>query len=416
MAEIERLLRLPMTLMLATVFVLLVLCLQAYNPSWSYHLLSDVGVYTQRAYGFLQKGSWSGIGLNEYQPGALYFFLLPVVLTYLGLGYLDGMVFLNALLLAAHIFLIYRAGGWKSAVIALILFIASGPILFYRFEVFVSFLVLDAFLLWRRKLFFLSGVMLGWATVVKIYPVLLLPVLLIVIVRKRQFLGAAWLAGGFAIGFFIFIFAFLISGGVLESFLSSLRFHSLKPIGIESTGGVLLMLNSLFLGGSLEPVNAYGIHGLAGETFKNTFTFVTAAIVTIVLGVQIFAKNYSLEFSLLIGLLLLLVLVFFSTNFQPQYLFWPVGFIALLPMGNTSRLKIFMVAFLYGALLLFEQFIYPLGYTEYLTVFYSQGFQPSLVTFAVLGKIFFLWVLLLIFTEVVKAGRKRESVHSVHLN
>ena len=59
----------------AVALALWALWAQANHDGWIGHLRIDPVVYQARASAFLDSGSWAGLGTNEYQPGALWFFV-----------------------------------------------------------------------------------------------------------------------------------------------------------------------------------------------------------------------------------------------------------------------------------------------------------------------------------------------------
>lgn len=370
----------------ATFVTLAVLWELAYHPAWEYHISVDVGVFAQRAYAFAQTGSWGEIGDNEYQPGALYFFLIPLAFNFLGFGYSQIFIFLNLCLLFAHILLLWRFGGAISAWLGLLFMLAAGPILLYRFEALVSLLVLGSFLFYRKKVLFASGLALGLATAVKIYPLLFVPLLF---KTGRKFFSVFILVTlGFLSGLGILLGSFFLQGGTREALLASFAVHSLKPVGLQSVAGAGMIIWSLVSGGNLEPVNAYGIHGLGGQGIKDVFNLVLVALFAWFWGmIFFFAKTLTEKGLLLANLLTLLLLLVFSTNIQPQYLFWPAGIIALLPAIGLPERRVLVICGLYSLMLILEQLVYPLGYTDFLTFFYSGASQPALLSFALASKL-----------------------------
>ena len=62
-------------LALATGAVCWLLWFQATHALWYPHIAVDPLVYWNRAIGFHENGgTWASMGMNEYQPGALWFF------------------------------------------------------------------------------------------------------------------------------------------------------------------------------------------------------------------------------------------------------------------------------------------------------------------------------------------------------
>ncbi|MCH8748727.1 hypothetical protein IH781_03165 [Patescibacteria group bacterium] len=100
-------------LLVASAAVAAVLFNQAWHPLWQGHLQTDIIVHHQQVQEYLKTGSWSNISYKEYQPGALWFFLVPHALAAFQndySGYLSGTLLLNTLLLVAHALLLIRYG------------------------------------------------------------------------------------------------------------------------------------------------------------------------------------------------------------------------------------------------------------------------------------------------------------------
>lgn len=210
-------------------------------------------------------------------------------------------------------------------------------------------------------------------------------------------------------GLLFFPGLYLLSGGTTAEIIHSLEFHSLKPVGIESFAGLLLILQNLFLGTDLIPINAYGIHGLSGDLIKELFGLILAISVLLTWGVNITARKAVNPEKLLIlsSLTILLFLLIFSTNFQPQYLFWPLIFVCLLLKVGVLPVRVLQISGLYFIMLVLEQFVYPLGYSDFLTIFYQGASQPGLFAFAIAGKLILIIITVLVLREFVSEVRLR---------
>ena len=80
------------------IVVIAILFYQAQIPLWKNHLQVDVVTFFNRAKYFFTSCSWTGLQINEYQPGALLFFLVPLLIvgskaSYL--AYLNVFIFLD---------------------------------------------------------------------------------------------------------------------------------------------------------------------------------------------------------------------------------------------------------------------------------------------------------------------------------
>ena len=140
-------------LLAITTLVLFFLVTLAYNQSWRYHLDVDVwGFYYPRLVHFLDNLSFAGIGENEYFPGAMFFFLIPGLALLFGPNnaqtYLAGLITVNILTIIILLYL-YRRHNHFSPLIFLAILLFSGPIFFFRHDLFVSLVVILSLLLWK---------------------------------------------------------------------------------------------------------------------------------------------------------------------------------------------------------------------------------------------------------------------------
>ena len=205
----------------------------------------------------------------EYPPG---FFLVALPPALPGFG-LDGyrLVFscLMALLLTAGLLSAIRTGRalrpelppepvWEAALLALLL----GTIAVRRFDAIVA-LSLCVFLegCLRRKPV-LSGLALGVGLVTKIVPVLVVPLAVIhwgALRRWRELAIAALVSSGVVL---VVGGPFLLLAG--DRLLDLLRYHSARPLEVESTGAALLTFGRFFDPRSAWRVAAYGFDNVVG--------------------------------------------------------------------------------------------------------------------------------------------------------
>lgn len=376
---------------LGTGLVLFILLLQARHPLWSTHLSTDVGVFAQRAATFVTRGSWAALERNEYQPGALFFFLVPQALARLGIPYLSGFFLVNAVLLALHVILLKHLGGAKAAWAGLLLFLAAGPISYFRFELFVSFLVLLAFWVWLARPLW-GGILLGFAAGVKVYPFFLLPVLWI----HRS--SAAWrgtvrVTIGFFIGLLAVLTAFFSAGGNIASLVGSFTYHLEKPVSMESPIATLAVATGRLTGAELQPVNAYGIHG-----FSLPSSVPRLALLGLILslgffyGFAMWRTGTHPSRAALPALGVLSSLLVWLTGLQPQYLLWPIAFAALLS-ATSGRFLGTVIAGLHALALVSEQVLYPVYYSEFLDIFYERtsALLPLTMLFLSTGSLILLY-------------------------
>jgi len=363
-------------LSLAAAALCWLLLFQAGSELWYSHLVVDPVVYWHRAASFHDGGgSWAQMGMNEYQPGALWFFA-SVMAVAGGKCEFDTffpvLLWTNIVLLVAHVLLARVFVSVRAAWLTLFFAVLVGPILLCRFELLVSLLVLGAWLLWRRAFFLSAGFLLGAATATKVYPLLLVPLLCIAAWRESgpvRGIGAlaAWTAGGLAV-----TGALMATGGSIDGILASLQFHFDKPFGVEGLLGSGIPLLQGLLGIPLRLAPRNGIHGfesdlgaLATLLLEWCWLPAVAAIVWIILR-QPRAERCAdpAAIFVLIGAYVLL-----GKLTAPQYAWWALPFLALASKRWMSQTRwIFLLSLLAFSLVL-AQSVYPLNYSEFLECF-----------------------------------------------
>jgi glycosyl transferase family 87 len=213
----------------------------------------------------------------EYPPGATLMFVLPAIPVVVGDSteaaswtpvndagrlYYHGFLSLVFLLVAAMLVLTaltLTAMRRPARTVALALaVVASSPLLIgqvlpERFDVFPAALTTAALAASVREHYRLGGAMLGLGAAVKIYPVLLLPVLVIVVIRQRGLREAIFVAGA-AVGVAAAVFAPFAILSFHRTF-ESLRIQFQGGLQIESfTSSVLVMT-----GHALEKLTVLGL-------------------------------------------------------------------------------------------------------------------------------------------------------------
>ncbi|MEX1997423.1 MAG: glycosyltransferase family 87 protein [Candidatus Andersenbacteria bacterium] len=381
---------------LLLVLVLTILVTQAYHPSWRSHLQVDVVVFQMRALHFLQQGTWANVGYNEYQPGALWFFAWLAWLTPTPFNfdaYLTVVVLVNLGLILAHGYFFSRYGHRYALLFFAILVGAMGPILFYRFELIVSLLVLIAWRFFQKKNFPLAATLLGLACAIKVYPVILLPLFMAEAVARRQMRNIIWTVEFFALGLVLPVVLFIALGGSLSETLTSVNVHQLKPVGLEGLWGTLITLGQQIAGIPLRITPSYGVHGftpdLPGLTtgFLNNFWLLPYGVTLAYIYWRGRQRGYS---DAGLAFMLILVFVFFSKVLNPQYLWWYISFLPLVPLAWYDRGRWSLIILTACLSLVITQVIYPVRYSEFLDWFNGRGSNPATFYLSILRNVLIL--------------------------
>jgi len=371
-------------LIFSTTALVWLLWSRAYNPNWHGHLQIDPIVYQARAVSFLENNSWSNIGTNEYQPGALWFFAA----TACGLedprnfdSFLKGLFVANTILLCLHILLAAVFGEKHSPWLMLILSAATGPILLFRFELLVSFFVLTGWLLWKKGHLNSCGIFLGFAMATKVYPVLLAPILLVDAWRTGKAKKSASILCAVAFGLFGTVFSVAIFGSQSQELISSIRFHVDKPFGIDGLLGSIIPVLQKVLGIPLRMAPRNGIHGFDSDLGAplTTALILISFIITLAVMVLVIFEQRKKIFPSSGGLFVLFgAFVGLGKLMAPQYTWWAVSLLPLVSACWLSKLQwAGLMGFLVSSLII-GQIVYPLNYSEFISIFSKDPLENSL--------------------------------------
>lgn len=362
-------------LLVALGLLLWLLRAQACHPLWYEHLAVDPVVYQTRALSFADSGSWSHIGTNEYQPGALWFF---VAVAGLSRAPHDFDVFLNALfavnllLIAAHVALAAACGPPRAPWLMLLFAAACGPILLCRFELVVSLLVLGAWVFWRRGRYVTAAALLGIATATKVYPVLLAPLLVACAWREGGWKKAAATTASWGGACLLVAGSYFAAGGRWADLALSLRFHFDKPFGIDGTLGTLIPVAQWAAGIPLRMASRNGIHGFECDLgAAGNFAASWAAFAAVSFAVALLARRRSILALGEAGALFVILGIFIGAGklMAPQYLWWAAPFVPLASPGWFGRRGALAVYACVALCLLLSQYIYPLRYSDLIACF-----------------------------------------------
>jgi len=370
------------SLALATLAVMWVLWTQVHDPRWQSHIVVDPVVYWQRATSFFaHDGSWSGLKVNEYQPGALWFFAAVGSAT--GAPgefdpFLKGLFVANLLLLAGHVVLARFCGPAISPWLMLFFALLTGPLLLCRFELLVSLLVLGAWALWARGCLSPASFLLGMATATKIYPVLLVPFVVCSAWQQGRWRAAVrvlafWMAGGFLV-----VGTLGMWGSPWRDVRAALQFHFDKPFGIEGLLGSGIPLVQWLLGIPLRMAPRNGIYGFESDLGAvATFLLQWSWVVAVAAVVFLVWRRRRADLWSEPGVLFVLFgwYVVLGKLMAPQYTWWAVPFLALTEpswLGPRCRAAVILLV---GGSLVLGQVVYPLNYSEFLAGFNGEYFR-----------------------------------------
>jgi len=378
---------------------LVALLWQALHPAWYSHMSIDTNLFYLRSKEFVAQGNFSQLEFNEYQPTAnLYILSLSPLLNLRddSLLYRYGFFGLGLIFLVL-IGLIYKKIDKKANLLAYcLILLATGPIVLFRFEAFVAWLILLAILFWKQKWYMASGVVLGVVTMAKVYPVLLVPYFIVLLFRngrgptslRERILKVIGYLTFYILGMVGITFIYLLIVKVdLAHVLAGFDFHTKKTVYIDSVwASIIGIYTKLTQGRFPGRFNGYGIVGLAHADhplplwFFNYFWIVP---VTAFYGWLMKRLNNKYKFDARVVMTIILLFLVTNKGVAPQYLLW---FSLLFPLVTIKRsalskknegrplfnlwwIDLGLIA--YASLV--TQYIFPLHYSEFAGDFYSTG-------------------------------------------
>jgi uncharacterized membrane protein len=302
----------------------------------------------------------------EYPPGALPVFWLPT------LGPADHYASIFEALMAvcavAMLALVLRAlvsldaSATRLLVVAVLvgLFpLALGSVVLSRYDLWPAALTVAALAAVLGGRDRLGLAVLGLAVTAKIYPLVLLPPILVYVARRRGGREAAAGFGVFALVLALVVLPFLIAapGGLVDSLQRQLQ----RPLQIESLGASILLAAHRL--GLYEPtvVSTFGSQNLEGslpDALALAQTLVQAAALVAVW--LLFARGPATPERLVVACAgSVVVFVVFGKVLSPQFLVWLVPLVPL-AAGRTGL----TVAALLGAALVTTHLWFPTRYWD----------------------------------------------------
>lgn len=281
----------------------------------------------------------------EYPPGALAAIVPPALGSPGEHTYAARFAWAMLALLAVTILVLARRP--RAAYLVALAPLVLGPVVVKRYDVLPMLLTLVALELALRRRYAWAGAALGLGTAVKLYPVLLLPLLLVLAWRRAL--------AGFVVACAAVFVPFLVIAphGVVASIQDQVGRH----LQIETPlASLALLAHSLGLisVGVVSEAHTYGLGGASG--------FALAALTT-VLFVGALALIWrrapklvrSREGLVLAWVATLCVAVVFGRVLSPQYLIWLLPFVPLVGLQATV---------LFVAALVLTNVWYPVRYLD----------------------------------------------------
>ncbi|MFH0942764.1 MAG: hypothetical protein V1810_01180 [Candidatus Beckwithbacteria bacterium] len=331
---------------------------------------------------FFKHNSFTGLDGNEILPTTLIYIFIPRLLagwknlSYI--SYLSAATLVNLLVIFLTLVVVKKKSSSLQSWLFLILVLAIGPILLFRFDTIVALFVLLSLYLFSKKRIISSAIFLSLATSMKIYPIILLPYLGLILMYQKSFKRILIYLFYFLLFMALPIIIFFLLGGNLKQILSAMEFHGLKYVSIESLPGSLLTASSLiFNHRPPDLLGGYGIWGITTPLIKTlglkVFNYfwvlpVSFFYLFIIKNRKYLAKLYpSVCFSLVLFFLV------FSKNLHPQYIWWFLSIFPFIKITAFNRYKYLFMFILLVFISIFNQLVYPLFYTQFIDDFFQHN-------------------------------------------
>jgi hypothetical protein len=317
----------------------------------------------------------------EYPPGALPVFALPALVSGSRTGFMVALAVLLGLIGALGAVLLerasphlrddphrQRAARWLVALSP----VALGALLFTRYDLLPAALTVATLLALLGGRPRLGGLLLGLAIAVKLYPVVLLPLVLVWTYRRHGGLSARWVAA-LAVGIPIAAylpFAVVAPDGVAWSIGHQLS----RPLQIESLGSSLLLAAHHVLGFELGWSSGHGSQNLTGTaaTVMALASSLAQVAVLVVLWWRFARGPATPERLVRYSAAAVVAFVVLGKVLSPQYLIWPLF---LVPLVAGARGRVAVGA--YGLAAVLTVLWFPARYWSLVKTF--DGYDTTLV-------------------------------------
>jgi len=312
----------------------------------------------------------------EYPPLALVFMIVPRLIAEDLQGFYYASALLSYLFFVIGIFFMLKIADEVEQPRSRIYVMALGTLLFTnifivaRNDVYPTVMVIISIWFYLRKSYGLSFAMMALGTMTKIYPVILIPVLLIPFLAKKDWRNAAKYLGISATVCFLIEIPFLIADP--STAFAYLTYHSARGIQIESiTASFLLFLNAFACPGLVTVNFGYGSDNIAGATadaIAPCMSILMAAVFVFLIWILVRIHRARIDdwrrLTLLVGLISVTTLMLFiSVNkvYSAQYAIWILMLLPLAIMASSYenwRRRLLAISLIYAVLCMLNGFAY----------------------------------------------------------
>lgn len=395
---------------LSLTFSIIYILLLSLHPAFYPHLSVDIFAFQARSLYFWEHLNLTQLGHNEYQPGAILFFISlgPAFLIDNSFETFKWALFLaNIILIILIAFLLHKMKKTAGIILLSFILVFLGPILLFRFDLLVILIVTLVFYLWERGKLETAMAVLSFGVLVKVYPIIFLPYLLWLTFRKHKSAYTFYLFSIFLstlISYFL-LYTIIFQISFTDTFISY-NFHSLKSVATESVWASLIYFTHIAGGLPLPAMESdFGINAIARTevfpsiAFYNYFWILPLGILNFLYFIK---KKIVHEIDYKFLILNILVFLIFSKVLSNQYLGWFLFLLPLLSLKELLRKTWIINVFLVVLTTLLHTYIYPLNYTEWLAILTEKKPDFILTSIMLISNLILVILSIRIFYDVFK--------------
>ena len=342
MLQRELLLMVPFTLVAVGLYAVVQLTgmpssvVDGYFP-YADAMFHGVFPYTEKVFVY---GDWN---VWEYPPLAYVFILLPRLIgsnpaTYQAVYLVMVLFFVwlgmrSAGRIAEH----FGFDHLKTVTVYTITMLLMAEFVFDRYDVIPMVITLLALQFFVERRYAPASAMVALGVLVKLYPLVLLPIFLIWLLRRRAFRGL-----GVAVVSFLLVCCLAIPFLLIGDVSQFLGYHSDRPLEVESLFASILEAYALQAPGTgMHVVYSYGSDNIVGglaDTVSGFTTYVMLASVLVMCAFYLYVSRSDERNPLVFNAMFLVLAAFilFNSVFSAQYIIWLIPFIMLFLMTDDS--------------------------------------------------------------------------------
>lgn len=305
-------------------------------------MLDSVKPYSEMVYVY---GGWHDW---EYPPLAYFFLAIPGLVGHSAAGYQAAFIAMTAVFFIIGLYcceVIAKETG-RSRFRLMLIFTVMMMLMFEfmadRYDIIPVILTLAAITFAIKERYEWSFVMLALGTLTKLYPVILMPILLIYLLSKREYKHAVK-----GIIYAVIAVAIVIGGNMLAGVdpFAFINYHTERPLEIESLYASILSFIDLFVDLDISVSYSYGSDNLVGSLADSigsvglTLMCILVLISYIAYIVYLYRHKdrEDLTPSFLSAMISMTTFILFCTVFSGQYMMWLIPFILVYLVFEKNR-------------------------------------------------------------------------------